>query len=459
MKKILSIIVTIAAVTMFTACGSDDASYQATPVLEVSASDVLFEADGGDGYINLNTNSAVSAVTDASWLTLSVVGNVVTVTANPNLSLDGRSAVIKLSAGGTETTVTATQKSSIYGVPGLEYEIGDYQASLDIPVVHNQEVTVESNDEWLTAVWNEETNQIEIVAEDNDEEEPRVGTITITMGDYSDEITITQKGFLLEVAEDEVVAKKNAALSKYGVDVEHSRAVNVTTEDEWITATFDNSKNQVVINAEANDGAARIGHVTVTSGPVTKVITVMQYDFMTELDNMFYLYYRPTATGSWTSIVSMIDVDTPSLIFLFNNNQNYMWSIPLEIDEENEKIYAGPCSSFVGAYDVYNIYLVFRSTAGYWSAYTNFTSVAEGEVTFEEDEDGLYTFIEWGGTFGTNNIDAWGLRAMHNHDDYDGTFSSANNAGYLASYYFPTMEKIVPDEGGEAKALLQAAKK
>lgn len=464
MKKILSIIVTIAAVTLFTACGSDDASYQATPVLEVSASDVLFEADGGDGYINLNTNSSVNAVTDASWLTLSVVGNVVTVTANPNLSLDGRSAVIKLSAGGTETTVTATQKSSIYGVPGLEYEIGDYQASLDIPVVHNQEVTVESNDEWLTAVWNEETNQIEIVAEDNDEIDPRVGSVTITMGDYSDEITITQKGFLLNVKEEQVVSKKNAALDGYAVDVEHSRTVSVTTDDDWIVTSFDADNDQVVINAAANEegGAVRIGHVTVTSGPVTKVISIIQYDFVTELQNMYILYYKSSATASsWSGVTSMISYNekdnTGTLLFMFNNSSDYIYSIPLVVNPEDETLQAGPCSSFVGAYGTYNIYLVYRSTAGYWSGYNNFTSMSDGIFEIEEDEEGnpLVTII-WGGVFGDQNIDAWAFRAMKNN----GEFVADNNGGYLASYYFPQMEKYVYDESGSGAkpALFNAVK-
>lgn len=468
MKRIYSIIALIAAVAMFTACGSDDASYKATPTLDIASADVLFEAEGGDGYITANTTSELTATTESNWVTLTVTGNVVTVTADPNITLDGRSAVIKLSAGGTETTVTATQKASIYGVQSLEYEIGDYQASLDIPVVHNQEVTVESNDEWLTAVWNEETNQIEIVAEDNDEIDPRVGSVTITMGDYSDEITITQKGFLLNVKEEQVVSKKNAALDGYAVDVEHSRTVSVATDDDWIVASFDADNDQVVINAAANEegGAVRIGHVTVTSGPVTKVISIIQYDFVTELQNLYILYYKSSATASnWSGVTSMISYNekdnTGTLLFMFNNSSDYIYSIPLVVNPEDETLQAGPCSSFVGAYDTYNIYLVYRSTAGYWSGYNNFTSMSDGIFEIEEDEEGnpLVTII-WGGVFGNQNIDAWAFRAMKNSGDFNGEFVADNNGGYLASYYFPQMEKYVYDESGSGAkpALFNAVK-
>lgn len=468
MKRIYSFIALIAAVALFTACGSDDASYNATPTLDIESADVLFEAEGGDGYITANTTSELTATTESNWVTLTVTGNVVTVTADPNITLDGRSAVIKLSAGGTETTVTATQKASIYGVPSLEYEIGDYNASLEIPVVHTLPVTVESNAEWITAVFNEETNEIEIVAENNDDADPREGTITISMGDYSDEISITQIGFLLNVKEEKVVSKKNAALDGYAVDVEHSRTVSVATDDDWIVASFDADNDQLVINAAANEegGAVRIGHVTVTSGPVTKVISIIQYDFVTELQNMYILYYKSSATASnWSGVISMISYNekdnTGTLLFMFNNSSDYIYSIPLVVNPEDETLKAGPCSSFVGAYDSYNIYLVYRSTAGYWSGYNNLTSMSDGKFEIEEDEEGnpLVTII-WGGVFGSQNIDAWAFRAMKNSGDFNGEFVADNNGGYLASYYFPQMKKYVYDESdsGAKPALFNAVK-
>lgn len=458
MKRIYSFIALIAAVALFTACGSDDASYKATPTLDIASADVLFEAEGGDGYITANTTSELTATTESNWVTLSVVGNVVTVTADPNLSLDGRSAVIKLSAGGTETTVTATQKSSVYGVPSLEYEIGDYQASLDIPVVHSQDVTVESNDEWLTAVWNEETNQIEIVAEDNDEEDPRVGTITLTMGDYSDEITITQKGFLLEVAEDRFdITDGSEKTAK--IDVEHSRTVEVSCEEDWITASFDKTNNQLVIKAAANTGDPRYGYVVVTSGPVTKKVLVVQYDLSKDIYGLYYLYYQ-TSSG-WRYFVSMIDEDSSSLIFMIpagTYNSQAILTIPLNIDTKEGTLEAGPCSTMMGTLTYKNVdyymFLIFGCTDGYWTGYVNTTAMSEGafEMTVYEDEEtgetSLSKSIEWGGTFGTRTIDYWRLQMLKTNE-----FASSNSFGAWTTMYYPQMEwEIVPEESEGAKA-------
>ena len=465
MKRIYSFIALIAAVALFTACGSDDASYNATPTLDIESADVLFEAEGGDGYITANTTSELTATTESNWVTLTVTGNVVTVTADPNITLDGRSAVIKLSAGGTEATITATQKASIYGVQSLEYEIGDYEASLEIPVVHTMPVTVESNAEWITAVFNEETNEIEIVAENNDEADPREGTITISMGDYSDEITITQIGFLLNVKEEQVVSKKNAALDGYAVDVEHSRTVSVTTDDDWIVASFDTDNDQVVINAAANEegGAARIGHVTVTSGPVTKVISVIQYDFITELNNLFLLNYYPSPTATTKRYaISMFNVgnDPTKSTFMFMDNANNLFSLPAIIDEEKETIAIGPSSSKAGTVTYqeqeYGVYLIFYNTSGYWTGYNNTTAMATGELVVEENEDGTpAVFVDLGGTFGRYDIEAWWMR-MFKPD----AFASANDAklNWLL-FYFPYLEQYVVDEGSGAKqAFIDAIK-
>ena len=417
MKRIYSIIALIAAVTMFTACGSDDASYKATPVLEVTAADVLFEAEGGDGSIVLNTNSEVAAATDANWLTLNVEGNKVIVTANPNLSLEGRNAVIKLRAGSTEAEVTATQKSSIYGVPTLEYEVGDYQASVDIPVVHSQDVNVESQSDWIEAVFNEETNEIEIIAQDNDDIDPREGTVKLTMGSYTDIITVKQAGFLCKVAEDKVLVKKNAAETQT-VDVEHSRAVTATSEAEWITASFDEENNQVVIETEENTGVARAGYVTITSGPVTETITVIQYDFATEvtegLTNGYYYLGYMDLNGKRRSVPAMLYQGM--FVFMIGNNIYYTG---IDIDEENETISVGPCGKPIGVGQdadgntIYT-YLFWFSLQGYFSGYNDTTTMATGTLEIEESEGDIYVMINFGGTFakGFFDIDLWLLEKM-----------------------------------------------
>lgn len=430
MKKILSFIVLLAGVTMFTSCGDDDATYQATPKLEIASADVLFEADGGDGSIVVNGSGTVTATTDASWLTLSVQGSQVIVTAQPNLTLDGRSAVIKLVSGSTEAQVTATQKSSVYGVPSLEYEIGDYQASLDIDVVHNQKVTVESQSEWLTATFNEGTSQIEIVAEDNNEADPRVGIVTVTMGDYSNDIVITQQGFLLEPETDKIKSTNEAG--DYTISISHSRAVTVKSNDEWVTATWNARTNVLSCSITANDtGAPRVGTVTITSGPVVKTVAFIQYEFKDLLGD--YALFFTQEQGSEDFYYVPATLSTTSLDFALYSK--YPWSIPLVCDEATAT-FTMTSGSYVGAYGSYFIYLIFMDMAdGLWTGIGQSYSenqTMSATIEADIDEEGYFTV---GGKFegallDTYPFDGWNFQAMSEQ-----SFTTEASLGYLTRIY------------------------
>ena len=440
MKKILSFIVLLAGVTMFTSCGDDDATYQATPKLEIASADVLFEADGGDGSIVVNGSGTVTATTDASWLTLSVQGSQVIVTAQPNLTLDGRSAVIKLVSGSTEAQVTATQKSSVYGVPSLEYEIGDYQASLDIDVVHNQKVTVESQSEWLTATFNEGTSQIEIVAEDNNEADPHVGIVTVTMGDYSNDIVITQQGFLLEPETDKIKSTNEAG--DYTISISHSRAVTVKSNDEWVTATWNARTNVLSCSITANDtGAPRVGTVTITSGPVVKTVAFIQYEFKDLLGD--YALFFTQEQGSEDFYYVPATLSTTSLDFALYSK--YPWSIPLVCDEATAT-FTMTSGSYVGAYGPYFIYLIFMDMAdgGYWTGIGQSYSenqTMSATIEADIDEEGYFTV---GGKFegallDTYPFDGWNFQAMSEQ-----SFTTEASLGYLTRIYDMELVKMAP---------------
>ena len=110
MKKIFSFLVVLAGISSLMSCGEKDATYTVTEPLKVTSADVFFKADGGDGSIVTAAQSAVTATTEAAWIALAVNGNTVTVTAQPNASLEARSAkIVVKDAAGASTSVTATQ--------------------------------------------------------------------------------------------------------------------------------------------------------------------------------------------------------------------------------------------------------------------------------------------------------------------------------------------------------------
>ena len=454
MKKIFSFIVLLAGVAMFTACGDDDATFTATPKLEVTDANVLFEADGGTGFVTVNSSSAVTATIPAEcdWLTLSVSGNKVTITAATNASLNGRSAKIVLKADGAESSVTATQKGSIYGlVGGYEYSVADTaNARVNIPVVHSIAVNVESLADWLQASFDDANSEIVVTAASNDDINPRTGLVAFSTGSVQDTVMITQKGMIFNIeAEDTTVT--NAA-TKVAIKIQHSKPVVVESKTEWITVTT-SDKNGVMtltLNVAANESGIRKGAVSVKSGQVETMISVSQYDFAQEVMGSYMLVYYDTSKNSWYYYNAVMDAEKLSFDLPVSATMSLTYEIPVNIDANKRVILAGPCSSFVGMYSSYYIYLVFRSAQGYWSGYTNTTALAEGKMSVEEEQDGDSTetvvYVDWGGTFGSYDIDAWALRAMKAEG-----FSEANNAGYLASLFYPYMIKV-PAAGAPARA-------
>ena len=200
MKKIISLVALLAGIVSVTSCSSDDASYVPTPKLEIKSAQVLFDAEGGDGSIVLNTTGTVTATTDASWLSLAVQGNTVTVTANPNITLNGRSAVINLASGDTQAQVTATQKGSVYGLySDLDLKFDDAARSLSISIDHPSTVQLKPLADWITATFDDATNEITVQITQNNSGWRRSGKLVVETAGLRDTLKITQFDFLNDI--------------------------------------------------------------------------------------------------------------------------------------------------------------------------------------------------------------------------------------------------------------------
>lgn len=279
MKKIFSLFALLAGVMTFTSCGEDDATYSPTPALEISDANVLFEAEGGTGTITVKGSGTVSAAVESgNWLTVDVNGNTVTATAPLNSSLSGRSATIRVKSGSAEAVVTATQKGSVYGLAeGWDYEVADLDSSVVlVPIVHTEAVHVQSLTSWLTAVFNEETSNIEIVAQLNDAAEEREGLVAFQTGILKDTIAITQRGILLDIDPATISVSSDSTDQK--VTIQHSQALSFGSRPDWVTlkGSDKNGVLSLTVTILENTGEARSGEIVVKSGQVEKTITINQ---------------------------------------------------------------------------------------------------------------------------------------------------------------------------------------
>lgn len=439
MKRIINLMVLAAIGFFIAACSSDDYTDKSSSV-KVTEAETTIIGTGGSATIEV-TGSGITATSNADWLTVTVDGNTITATAEPNPSRESRSTYVTITASnGDKQIVSIVQNGVLLVLDSYTFEMGDYNATLDIDIKKNSEgVTVESQTSWLTAVLNPETNKIELVAENNDDTEPREGTVTVTMGDIQDVITIKQIGFLLNVGTDLVKATKDGTAESFKVDIEHSRDLTITTQGDWFTAEFNSATDQVEINVSQNStNAPRVGYVTVTSGPVTKQIAVAQYTFDDLYGDDYRMYFATTATGNPTTYLSNVSLSEDQLGFTLYPNMP--WTLPVTWDKENSTVSVSS-GSYMGMYSTsYYVYLIFMSGSSTWS-YFNVGEVMSAPIEVAIDANGnLIAQGTFSGTIwdGAYVADGWDFQALSAQE-----FDSANNLGSLKRIYKVTLRRTL----------------
>ena len=468
MKKILSLVMLLAGVTMFTACGDDDTTYTAPAKLAIKSADAFYEAAGGTGTIVVSSSEAITATSEASWLTVSVAGQTITLNVSANDKLEGRSTNVVLKSATASTKVNITQKGIIYGVPDVdEFVMTDtLDSKVSIPVAQTVGMTVTSLTDWLTATFNGETSAIDLVAAANDTETARVGYVAVKTGVIEDTIAVTQQGIIFVI--DPATVSAPADSCSQTVTIQHSRPLKFTDMPDWVTlkGSDKNGTFTLIIDFDENGGEARTGEIVLTVGPIEKKIVLSQAEanggdpqptFADEVYGNYLFVYLDNASGEWAYFDATISADGLTLLYPATETVTLPYVVPLEIDNANKVVKAGPNGSFLGMYgSSYYIYLGWYNMDNGMSGF-DVTGVAEGKLSVEEEDGDLVTYLDWGGTFGADSIDIWVLQAFDAPE-----YAEANYKGALDYLIYPYMIKLVDEEpAAEAPrraAALKAAK-
>jgi len=175
----------------------------ATPILTVPQKSLNFTAAGGQQSFTITSNIDWSAVSNASWLTLSKVSgssnDQVTATAAANTSTSERTARITVSGGGLTQIIEVTQAGVTtfltVSTSSLSFPYAGEQQSFDI--VSNTSWTVVSDaTSWLTVSPSSGTNNhtVNVTAANNPSESERTAEITVNGVGTTHNISVTQSG-------------------------------------------------------------------------------------------------------------------------------------------------------------------------------------------------------------------------------------------------------------------------
>ena len=438
MKKILGLFVLAMGCLMWTSCSSDDYTEKVNSV-QVERAETTIAAAGGTATIQV-TGTGIKATSAASWLSVAVNGNTIVATATANPMRESRATHVTVTASnGDEQLISVVQYGLVLSLSVGELDVNGSTQEYVIEAETTVPLTVTSDVEWVIATYDAENHVINVTIMHNVDENPREGHITVQGEGVTETITIKQGGIVLEVAKDKYVSSTNKA-SKLSIPVIRSIEVEVTSDADWLTATFNEETNKLEVSIAASTEVQRSGNITLTSGSLTKTVTIEQY----ELFGQYYLLYTDAETGKTYYYKSMLD--DKGLYY------DYMEGLTLTypfVKTGDYELTVGPAGSPIGNYGTaLYFFLAWGNHEGYWSTY-NGTESATMNVVFEEGDQYI---DELTGTFGESErvIDCWFMWGCSAPE-----FSSTYGRGYYDWLIYPYLYKV-PENAGARRSATRA---
>lgn len=424
---------------MWTSCSSDDYTEKVNSV-QVERAETTIAAAGGTATIQV-TGTGIKATSAASWLSVAVNGNTIVATATANPMRESRATHVTVTASnGDEQLISVVQYGLVLSLSVGELDVNGSTQEYVIEAETTVPLTVTSDVEWITAVYDAENHVINVTIMHNVDENPREGHITVQGEGVTETITIKQGGIVLEVAKDKYVSSTNKA-SKLSIPVIRSIEVEVTSDADWLTATFNEETNKLEVSIAASTEVQRSGNITLTSGSLTKTVTIEQY----ELFGQYYLLYTDAKTGKTYYYVS--ELNSNGLVYDYIADLITL-TYPMKQTGDYE-LTVGPAGSPIGNYGTaLYFFLAWGNHEGYWSTYDG-TESATMNVVFEEGDQYI---DELTGTFGESErvIDCWFMWGCNAPE-----FSSTYGLGYYDWLINPYLYKV-PENAGARRSATRA---
>jgi len=224
---------------------------------------------------------------DAEWLTIipqfGLNDDTLTATYSENTSTSQRTGTITITGGGITRTVTVTQAAgpAILTVTPSNQPVTNKAGSTTFAVESNTNWTVSDNAGWLTVNPASGNNNGTLTADysENTSTSQRTGTITVTDGGITRNVTVTQEAAPITLT----VTPSNQSVSNGSgnttFSVESNTNWTVSDNAGWLTVSPASGNNNGTLTATFSENTTtsqRTGTITVTGGGITRTVTVTQ---------------------------------------------------------------------------------------------------------------------------------------------------------------------------------------
>ncbi len=260
MKKVLQLLLLgFCLLTTVYACSSDDDPV--TPELVVSTQSIAFSKEGGDKIIHIKTNVNWTITSDQTWCTVAPssgdgTGTIkLTVNATANTTNDNRTAKLTVTAGSLTEQITVTQGlTDLLTISKKSYDIATEGESITINLQTTGDIKIAIDGSWITQSGTKalSSQSVTFVVDKNRSLYARDGSITFTLGDLSEVVTITQAASALNIASDKTGMESDALAlaAKLGIGWNLGNSLEATSETSAGETSWGNPKtSQTLINA------------------------------------------------------------------------------------------------------------------------------------------------------------------------------------------------------------------
>ena len=274
MRKLLTLLNTVAIVTLLAGCGETGKETDPETAPEINlpetivSSGISIESAGQSISVNFTTNVAWSATVSADWVSISPSSgeagkNSVTVKVEENTSLQPRSATVTITDKGSTRKVSITvRQEALKASLSVSPESLTFSASKGegmLQITSNTDWVVTKDAEWITLDSDKGKGMVIIAAgvTENPSLIARTGTITVSTSDGSvkKEVSVKQAGADVVFSIDESEFNVAAQGESFTVKVKHNIGYKIDSKPEWVKQTdkaTSGNTDTYTFKAEAN---------------------------------------------------------------------------------------------------------------------------------------------------------------------------------------------------------------
>ena len=161
--------------------------------LQAVKSNLVFFPGGGTETLEVNLSS-VNVTADKAWCSVSVSGNVITVTVPANEGKQSRYAKLTITAGGETINAAVIQYGEVFdGLELVDMDAPKQGAVFAYPYTANVDVDVKADKDWVHVAFDEEKPIVTVTVDPNTGFGYRFATVTYQAGSNSGSAQIVQE--------------------------------------------------------------------------------------------------------------------------------------------------------------------------------------------------------------------------------------------------------------------------